>query len=381
MLDGDALTVSATSATFADKNAGSGKTVTASGLSLGGTDAGNYSLTASIGTGTGTITQAQIASVSGITAVTKTYDGSDAASLSAGATYNGVLGGDSLTFTATKATFSDKNAATGKTVNVSGITLGGADAGNYSLASNTARGTGNIAQALITGVSGIAAGSRVYDASTKASVNGAGATFAGMLDGDALTVSATSATFADKNAGSGKTVTASGLSLGGADAGNYNLTATSGSGTGTITQAQIASVTGITAVTKTYDGSDAASLSAGATYNGVLGGDSLTFTATKATFSDKNAATGKTVNVSGITLGGADAGNYSLASNTASGTGAITPKALTVTGATAGDKVYDGTLAASVTGGALNGLVGGETLSLTGLSGTFANRMWPAILP
>ena len=374
MLDGDALTVSATSATFADKNAGSGKTVTASGLSLGGTDAGNYNLTATSGSGTGTITQAQIASVSGITAVTRTYDGSDAATLNAGATYSGLLGSDSLTFTATKATFSDKNAATGKTVNVSGIALGGADAGNYSLASNTARGTGNIAQALITGVSGIAAGSRVYDASTKASVNNAGATFAGMLDGDALTVSATSATFADKNAGSGKTVTASGLSLGGADAGNYSLTASTGTGTGTITQAQIASVTGITAVTKTYDGSDAASLSAGATYNGLLGGDSLTFTATKATFSDKNAATGKTVNVSGITLGGADAGNYSLASNTASGTGAITPKALTVTGATAGDKVYDGTLAASVTGGALNGLVGGETLSLTGLSGTFANQ-------
>ena len=374
MLNGDALTVSSTSATFADKNAGSGKTVTASGLSLGGTDAGNYSLTASTGSGTGTITQAQIASVTGITAVTKTYDGSDAASLNAGATYNGLLGSDSLTFTATKATFSDKNAATGKTVNVTGIALGGADAGNYSLASNTARGTGNIAQALITGVSGIAAGSRVYDASTKASVNGAGATFAGMLDGDALTVSATSATFADKNAGSGKTVTASGLSLGGADAGNYSLTASTGTGTGTITQAQIASVTGITAVTKTYDGSDAASLNAGATYNGLLGSDSLTFTATKATFSDKNAATGKTVNVSGITLGGADAGNYSLASNTASGTGAITPKALTVTGATAGDKMYDGTLAASVTGGALNGLVGGESLSLTGLSGTFANQ-------
>ncbi|WP_076571599.1 YDG domain-containing protein [Janthinobacterium sp. TND4EL3] len=374
MVNGDSLNVSATSANFIDKNAGSGKVVNAGGLSLGGTDAGNYNLTAATGTGTGTISQAQIASVSGITAASKTYDGTDAAILNAGATYNGMFGGDSLTFTATKAAFSDKNAGNGKTVNVSGIALGGADAGNYSLASNTATGTGDIAKASITGVSGFAAGTRVYDATTTATVSNAGATFAGMVNGDSLNVSATSANFIDKNAGSGKAVNAGGLSLGGTDAGNYNLTAVTGTGTGTITQAQIASVSGITAASKTYDGTDAAILNAGATYNGMFGGDSLTFTATKAAFSDKNAGNGKTVNVSGIALGGADAGNYSLASNTATGTGAITPKALTVTGVTADNKVYDGTLAASLTGGALNGLVSGETLSLSGLTGTFATQ-------
>ncbi|OHV98798.1 hypothetical protein AKG95_06305, partial [Janthinobacterium lividum] len=374
MVNGDSLSVSATSANFIDKNAGSGKAVNASGLTLGGTDAGNYNLTAITGTGTGTITQAQIASVSGITAVGKTYDGTDAAILNAGATFNGLLGSDSLSFTATKAAFSDKNAGNGKTVNVSGIGLGGADAGNYTLASNTATGTGDIAKATITGVTGFAAGTRVYDATTTATVSNAGATFAGMVNGDSLSVSATSANFIDKNAGSGKAVNASGLTLGGTDAGNYNLTAITGTGTGTITQAQIASVSGITAVGKTYDGTDAAILNAGATYNGMFGGDSLTFAATKATFSDKNAGNGKTVNVSGIGLGGADAGNYTLFSDTASGTGAITPKALTVTGVTAGNKVYDGTLAASLTGGALNGLVSGETLSLSGLTGTFATQ-------
>ncbi|QDG71056.1 YDG domain-containing protein [Janthinobacterium tructae] len=464
MVNGDSLNVSATSANFIDKNAGSGKVVNASGLTLGGTDAGNYNLTAITGTGTGTIMQAQIASVSGITAAGKTYDGTDAAILNAGATYNGMFGGDSLTFTATKAAFSDKNAGTGKTVNVEGIALGGADAGNYTLASNTASGMGDIAKASITGVSGFATGTRVYDATTTATVSNAGATFAGMFNGDSLNVSATSANFIDKNAGSGKVVNASGLTLGGTDAGNYNLTATTGTGTGsisqaqitgvtgitaagkmydatdtatvsnagatfagmfngdslnvsatsanfidknagsgkvvnasgltlggtdagnynltaitgtgtgTITLAQIASVSGITAAGKTYDGTDAAILNAGATYNGMFGGDSLSFTATKAAFSDKNAGTGKTVHVEGIVLGGTDAGNYTLASDTASGTGAITPKALTVTGAAAGNKAYDGTLAASLTGGALNGLVGGETLSLSGLTGTFATQ-------
>ncbi|QYG06456.1 YDG domain-containing protein [Janthinobacterium sp. PAMC25594] len=463
MFGGDSLTFTATKATFSDKNAGTGKTVNVSGIALGGADAGNYTLASNTASGTGDIAKATITGVTGITAAGKTYDGTDAAILNAGATYNGMFGGDSLTFTATKAAFSDKNAAVGKTVNVSGIALGGADAGNYTLASNTASGTGDIAKATITGVSGFATGTRVYDATTTATVSNAGATFAGMVNGDSLSVSATSANFIDKNVGSGKVVNASGLALGGTDAGNYNLTAATGTGTGSISQAQIASVSGITAAGKTYDGTDAAILNAGATYNGMFGGDSLTFTATKAAFSDKNAGTGKTVNVSGIALvgadagnytlasntatgtgdiakatitgvtgiaaagktydgtdaailnagatyngmfggdsltftatkaafsdknagtgktvnvsgialGGADAGNYTLASNTASGTGAITPKALTVTGVAAGNKVYDGTLVASVTGGTLNGLVSGETLSLSGLTGTFATQ-------
>ncbi len=111
-----------------------------------------------------------------------------------------------------------------------------------------------------------AIGTSVYYCSITATVSNAGATFAGMVNGDSLNVSATSANFIDKNAGSGKVVNAGGLTLGGTDAGNYNLTAITGTGTGTITQAQIASVSGITAVGKTYDGTDAAILNAGATY-------------------------------------------------------------------------------------------------------------------
>jgi filamentous hemagglutinin family protein len=375
MFSGDSLSVSATSANFIDKNAGSGKAVNAGGMTLGGTDAGNYNLTATSGTGTGTITQAVITGVTGIAAAGKTYDATDTATVSnAGATFAGMFGGDSLSVSATSANFIDKNAGSGKAVNAGGMTLGGTDAGNYNLTATTGTGTGTITQAVITGVTGIAAAGKTYDATDTATISNASATFAGMFSGDSLSVSATSANFIDKNAGSGKAVNAGGMTLGGTDAGNYNLTATTGTGTGSITQAQIAGVSGITAAGKTYDGTDAAILNAGATYNGMFGGDSLTFTAIKATFSDKNAAAGKTVNVSGIVLGGADAGNYTLTSNTASGTGSITPKALTVTGVAAGNKVYDGTLVASVTGGALNGLVSGETLSLSGLTGTFATQ-------
>ena len=42
---GDVLALSAASAGFADKNAGAAKLVTVNGITLGGTDAGNYTLT------------------------------------------------------------------------------------------------------------------------------------------------------------------------------------------------------------------------------------------------------------------------------------------------------------------------------------------------
>ena len=63
-------------------------------------------------------------------------------------------------------------------------------------------------------------------------------------------------------------------------------------------------------------------------------------------FADKNVGDGKTVNAS-LALSGAQAGNYSLTSNTASTTASITPKPLTGS-FTASNKVYDGNVTATV---------------------------------
>src|SRR5205823_1626250 len=52
---------------------------------------------------------------------------------------------------------------------------------------------------------------------------------------------------------------------------------------------------------------------------------------TSASFGDKNVGNGKVVGVSGISISGADAGNYSLQNTTASTTANITPATLTVT--------------------------------------------------
>ncbi len=64
--------------------------------------------------------------------------------MTSGATFVGKLGADVLTVATATGNFVDPNVGTGKTVNITGLTLGGADAGNYSLLNNTATTTANI---------------------------------------------------------------------------------------------------------------------------------------------------------------------------------------------------------------------------------------------
>jgi len=76
--------------------------------------------------------------------------------------------------------------------------------------------------------------------------------------------------------------------------------------------------------------------------------------------SDKNVGTGKAVNVSGITISGADATNYQAPNPTTSTTANITQRALTVT-ATGVNKIYDGLTTAGVT--LTDNRVSGDTLT------------------
>lgn len=97
-----------------------------------------------------------------------------------------------------------------------------------------------------------------------------------------------------------------------------------------VTPKALSSVSGISAQNKVYDGTTTASLTtSSAKFNGIISGDSLTIASASGQFSDKNAATNKTVSISGITLGGTDAGNYTLASGITT-TADITPRPVTV---------------------------------------------------
>ena len=363
----DELNVSSASGTFADKNAGNGKTVDITGVVLGGADAGNYTLADDTATASADIAKASISAVTGITAQNRTYDGTTDAGLNTGsAGFTGRFGNDELSVTLASGTFADKNAGNGKSVDINGIVLGGADADNYTLADNIASTTADIAKASISGVTGITAQNRTYDGTTDAALNTGAAAFTGRFGNDELSVTSASGAFADKNAGNDKTVAISGIVLGGADAGNYTLLDTTATSSADIAKASISGVTGITAQNRTYDGTIDASLNtARAGFSGRFGNDELSVTSANGAFADKNAGNGKSVAITGIVLGGADAGNYVLASDISSTQADITKAALTITADDA-SKVAGQSI--SLNGYSTLGLVAGDSVASVSLS-------------
>src|SRR5437667_361193 len=99
-----------------------------------------------------------------------------------------------------------------------------------------------------------------------------------------------------------------------------------------------------TGVNKLYDGTTAATV----TLSDHRASPALRSSAlSAASFADKNVGSAKTVSVTGISISGPDAANYT-ANRTASTTDDITARALTVSAAGV-NKVYDGTTAATVT--------------------------------
>lgn len=131
-------------------------------------------------------------------------------------------------------------------------------------------------------------------------------------------------------------------------------------------------ITGISGVNKIYDGNTVGTLSGAPTLVGIVGSDNVTISGTPAiTFADKNVGTTKPLTISGYSLAGTKAGNYSLTQPTGISAN-ITAKAVTVSGATAQNKPYDGTNATTITGVTLGGLISGDNVTVSG-GGTFAS--------
>ena len=128
-------------------------------------------------------------------------------------------------------------------------------------------------------------------------------------------------------------------------------------------------VTSPIVTSKAYDGTTSAVITG--TLSGVMNGDDVMLVAT-ATFASKDVGSGQVV-TSTSTLSGAAAGNYRLTQPTGL-TGTITSKALSIGAPTIASKVYDGTTAAgAVTVGTLIGLVGSETLTVTGTAAAYTS--------
>jgi hypothetical protein len=211
ILSGDTVTLNTGGAkgAFANKNAGTGKTVTVSGLTIGGASSGNYSLTQPATTANITARNLTVTAKG----VNKTYDGTTNATVTLS---DNRVAGDVLTDSDSKASFTNKNVGAAILINVNGLSISGTDSANYFLAATNTTTSANITQAALT-VSGIIASNKVYDGTTTATLNFSNATLVTILGGDALTLNTASAkgVFASKTVGNAKTVTISGLTING----------------------------------------------------------------------------------------------------------------------------------------------------------------------
>jgi filamentous hemagglutinin family protein len=353
-------TAAVTAGTFADKNAGIGKTVSITGLTLQGADALNYTVS---GSASGTIAPKALTAT--VTAPDKIYDGGTMATPTLSIT-GGLVGVETVGASGT-ATFNSKDVVTANLVTVQSATL--ADGTNGGLAANYTLGTGQTATAHITPkalTATLVSADKTYDGTT-----GATAVMsidpAGLVNTETVTASGTG-TFNTKDVLTANLVTVSAVAL--ADGTNGGLASNYSAASGQTGAAQITPKTltaTVAAPDKVYDGNTAAApvLSIA---SGLVGTETVTATGT-ASFNTKDVVTANQVTVNSASL--ADGANGGLASNYdlgigQTGTAHITPKALTLTLASA-DKVYDGnTTAAAVMGVDLTGLVGSETVTATG---------------
>lgn len=317
--------------------------------------------------GTLTVTPREITPTNLIPA-TKVYDGTTGAIVNAsGVSLVGLLPNDIVELFPYRWSFSDKHAGQNKAIYLDSYILSGVDAGNYTLAQPTNL-TAAITPFAIT-LSGVTAAKKIYDGSTVAEPVATNANFAGMIDGDSLSVSSIGV-FQDKHVGTGKIVSLTNT-FGGADVGNYAITDQT-STTADITARPI-TLSGISAGDKVYDGTTVATIdTSGVDFTGMIAGDDLTV-ASQGTFADKNVGTAKQVLLNNL-FGGADVGNYLITDQTST-TADITPKPITISGITASDKIYDGTTTAIVdtSNVDLSGLVAGDDLMVFS-QGVFADR-------
>ncbi|MGL2966866.1 beta strand repeat-containing protein [Flavobacterium sp. XGLA_31] len=320
--------------TYDNKNVGTGKTMTPTGIVTDGNSGNNYSYTF-VNSTNGTIT-ARALTITGA-ANSKTYDATTGSATNPTVTSGTIQSGDTAAFTQT---YDTKNAGTGKTMTPTGIVTDGNSGNNYSYTFVTSTNGTITARALtITG----AANSKTYDGTTSSATNPT-VTSGTIQSGD---TAAFTQTYDTKNVGTGKTMTPSGIVTDGNSGNNYSYTFVS-STNGIITEAALT----ITA--------DNASKCFGTTYT--LGTTAFTTSALQAgetvgnvTLTSSGAASGAAVGSYTIVPSAATGGTFSASNYSITYTnGTLTVNALpSAPSGTDGSRCSTGTvnLSASVSGG------------------------------
>jgi len=382
--------------TLSDANvATANKYVTAITLANGTGDINNYQLPSLLSQGVlnnATINKATL-TVSG----SKTYDGG--IGMPNQLTLGGFVGNETVGYSS--ATISNSHVATvNKYVNSITLTDGdnGGLASNYQINAGYDASTNHVAvnAATLTPTISNTGVTKVYDGSVSTTLTPT-YTFSGLIAGDTTaTLTNTSKAYNSKDVASANQITVSGLAISGVTGNNnsqstdYVLDSSSKTVAASVT-AKALTVSGLGSQNKTYDGTTTATVTGTAALQAAIApgtgssGDGKAYTndavnlsgTAVGDFNSKNVTGATSVAFTGLSLSGADAGNYTLTQHANNTTARITPKTLTVNGITASDKAYDGARAANVNTSDVSlqagGMVAGDSVTVSSV-GTFSDK-------
>jgi hypothetical protein len=242
-LAGDSFSATASSAAYDTPEAGSGKTVTLSGITYTNNATDNYDLPTELTNSNSLILKLSIDDLGGasmtIADQTKVYDGTTDVKDGSGNGYipqvnfSGLITGfTDVTAVGNSTSYDDKNVGANKSVTVEGLTFGGTDAANYDFPSTVVNSNSSISPVSVSEIPDLEvvfdAQTKVYDGTTdvkdaSGTVYVPTLTINGLITGDVVTATGTLATYDTKDAGDTKTVTITDVVYTGADAGNYVL--------------------------------------------------------------------------------------------------------------------------------------------------------------
>ena len=334
----DDVSASYTEASFDDKNVGTDKPVSVSGIAVTGADATNYTFNTTA-TSTANITVRPIT----VTAATDTkeYDGTTDSAGTPTITTGSLGADDSATWTQS---FDTRNAGTGKTLTPAGVVNDGNSGNNYSYTFvNDTTGVINARPISVTANTN----TKTYDAATSAAA--LPTVTSGTLQGS--DTPGFSESYDTKDVGTGKTLTPAGVVNDGNSGNNYSYTFVNDT-TGVINARPI-TVTAITN-TKTYDATTSAAALPTVTLGTLQGSDTPGFSES---YDTKDVGTGKTLTPAGVVNDGNSGNNYSYTFLNDT-TGVINARPISVT-ANTNTKAYDTTTSAAalptVSSGSLQG--------------------------
>ena len=290
--------------------------------------------------------------------VSKIYDGTILATTPI-ITVNGAKNNESISASASSASFDTKKVGVGKTVTLNGITFISPNNNNYTLSSTASNTLGEIiAKDLRTSLQvTLPSFTKEYDG-TKQTTNLSlsSVSVSGLESGDAIMLTGySSAEYDNIHAGTNKNVIINGLTFSGNGVNNYILPTSYTTQNNSITKRNI-TITAVGGQTKVYDQNSALPLQYAYTATALPAGDIYMGSLAR--------SAGESINQYPITIGtlkpftageSTPGANYDVTFISSNFT--ITPKSLTISNLIVADKIYDATTMAILTGGSLNGIL------------------------